>query len=76
MKKELGDHIGKKNGWLLELAELAILGIKWLFAKNKLKVTKTMTSPTCNKNDPNDPNYGKAGNYDSDCVWHPWVLQE
>ena len=35
-----------------------------------------LMSPTCNKNDPNDPNYGKAGNYDSECVWHPWVIQE
>lgn len=36
MKKDLGDHIGKKKGWLLwELGELAILAIKKLLSKKK-----------------------------------------
>lgn len=34
MKKDLGDHIGKKKNWLLyELAEVAILVIKKFFTK-------------------------------------------
>lgn len=40
------------------------------------KVHGLMYSPTCNKNDPNDPHYGQAGSYDDQCVWHPWVIQE
>ena len=32
MKKDLGDHIGKKRGWAwYELAELAILAIRKFF---------------------------------------------
>jgi len=42
----------------------------------KEKVHGLMYSPTCNKNDPNDPHYGQAGSYDEDCNWHPWVIQE
>lgn len=28
MKKDLGDHIGKKNGWILEVLELIKLAMK------------------------------------------------
>lgn len=36
MKRELGDHIGKKKGWVwYELAEVAILVIKKVFSKKK-----------------------------------------
>jgi len=36
MKKDLGDHIGKKKNWVLwELGEIAILVIKKWFSKKK-----------------------------------------
>lgn len=36
MRKDLGDHIGKKKNWILyELAEIAILAIKKFFIKAK-----------------------------------------
>lgn len=44
MKKDLGDHIGKKKNWVLwELGEALILGIKWFFGKkDKPVVNKLM----------------------------------
>ena len=36
MRKDLGDHIGKKKNWILyELAEIAILAVKKFFIKAK-----------------------------------------
>jgi hypothetical protein len=76
--------IVKPKGWFLTFLLTKLLPFLWkhkdeladVFRKKQISVSKSMTSPTCNKNDPNDPNYGKSGNYDSDCVWHPWVIQE
>lgn len=36
MKKDLGDHIGKKKGWAwYEIGEILLLAIKQFFSKRK-----------------------------------------
>jgi hypothetical protein len=49
MKKDLGDHIGKKKNWILwEFGEALILGIRWFFGrkKEKTKANKLMDGIT------------------------------
>jgi hypothetical protein len=73
MKKELGDHIGKKRGWLLwELGELAILAIKKLMAKKK-KIKpefQTMNGELCGGLP--KPTYRLGENGDWQCIGQVW----
>lgn len=82
MTQEVFNHEVKKiaKGWFWKWVLEKALPFIWanrsyifeLLKKEQSERPKSLMAG-CNKHAITDPHYGELGDYDRNCVWHPWT---